>query len=64
MHFKATFLPPAPFEFVILNPNLQTEQNKDFILKVKTVGKVVPENAMIFINDESYFMENTKARRI
>ena len=58
VHFNAVFLPPAPFEFVLLNENLQTEQNKDFIVKVKTNGKVVPENAMIFINNESYFMEN------
>ncbi len=60
VHFNATFLPPAPFEFVVLNSNLQTEQNKDFVLKVKTIGKVVPENVMIFINDESYFMETIK----
>lgn len=60
VHFNATFLPPAPFEFVLLNSSLQTEQNKDFIVKVKTIGKVIPENAMIFINNESYFMENTK----
>lgn len=59
MHFNTTFLPPAPFKFMVLNENLQCEQNKDFILKIKTVGKVVPENAMIFINDESYFLENT-----
>jgi hypothetical protein len=37
-----------------INTNLQTEQNKDFILRVKTIG-VVPENVMIFIEDESYF---------
>jgi hypothetical protein len=61
VHFNATFLPPAPFEFVLLNSNLQTQQNKDFILKVKTVGKIVPENAIIYINNESYFMETTKA---
>ncbi|WP_278034459.1 hypothetical protein [Flavobacterium nitratireducens] len=60
VHFNATFLPPSPFEFVVLNSNLQTEQNKDFVLKVKTIGKVVPENVMIFINDESYFMETIK----
>ena len=61
VHFKQQFLPPAPFEFEVLNKNLQTEQNKDFLLKVKTVGKVVPENAMILIGDESYFMESNKA---
>jgi hypothetical protein len=60
VHYKQQFLPPAPFEFQIVNSNLQTEQNKDFILKVKTVGKVVPENTLIFIGAESYFMEMTK----
>jgi hypothetical protein len=61
VHYKEQFLPPAPFEFQVLNKTLQTEQNKDFLLKVKTVGNVVPENAMIFIGNESYFMEITKA---
>ena len=61
VHFKEQFLPPAPFKFVVLNDRLQTEQNKDFILKVKSEGKIIPENAMIFIDDESYFMETTKA---
>lgn len=60
VHYKQQFLPPAPFEFQVLNVNLQTEQNQDFVLKVKTVGKVVPENTMIFIGEESYFMETTK----
>jgi hypothetical protein len=61
VHYKEQFLPPAPFEFQLLNKKLETEQNQDFLLKVKTVGKVVPENAMIFIGDESYFMESNKA---
>ena len=61
VHFNATFLPPAPFKYIVLNENLQTEQNKDFIIRIKTEGKVVPENTMIFIGDESYFMETTGA---
>ena len=61
VHFKEQFLPPAPFEFVVLNENLQTEQNKDFLLKITTKGNIVPENAMIFIGDESYFMESNNA---
>ena len=61
VHFQEQFLAPAPFKFVMLNSNLQTEQNKDFIIRIKTEGKIVPENAMIFIGDESYFMETTKA---
>jgi hypothetical protein len=61
VHFQEQFLPPAPFQFVVLNSNLLTEQNKDFIIRIKTQGKIVPENAMIFIGDESYFMETNKA---
>jgi hypothetical protein len=61
VHFQDQFLPPAPFQFLVLNSNLQTEQNKDFIIRIKTEGKIVPENAMIFIGEESYFMETTKA---
>ncbi|RTZ09175.1 hypothetical protein [Flavobacterium sp. GSP6] len=61
VHFNSDFLPPAPFKFVVLNSNLQTEQGKDFILRIKTEGKIAPENAMIFIGDESYFMESLKA---
>ncbi len=59
VHYKQQFLPPAPFEFQVLNKSLVTEQNQNFVLKVKTVGKVAPENAMIFIGDESYYMEST-----
>jgi hypothetical protein len=61
VHFKNQYLPPAPFEFVIVNTVLQTEQGNDFVLQIKSKGKVVPENAMIFINNESYFMESSKA---
>ena len=61
VHFNVQFKPPAPFEFIILNSNLQTEQNKNFTLKVKSVGKIVPDQAMIFIANESYYMENTGA---
>lgn len=60
VHFNATFLPPAPFKFVVLNQNLQTEQNKDFVVKMESVGKIVPENVMIHIGDESYFMESSQ----
>ena len=61
VHFNSDFLPPAAFKFVVLNSNLQTEEGKDFILRIKTEGKIAPENAMIFIGDESYFMESLKA---
>lgn len=60
VNYKQQFLPPAPFQFVVLNEKLQTEQNKDFVLKVRTEGRIIPETAMIYIDDESYFMESSK----
>ena len=61
VHFNSAFLPPAPFKFVILNTELRSEQGEDFIVRIKTEGKIVPENAMIFIDNESYYMESAKA---
>ncbi len=60
VNYKQQFLPPAPFKFEVLNKNLQTEQNQDFVVTVKTVGNITPETAMIHIGDESYFMEKVK----
>ncbi|WP_432222629.1 DUF4175 family protein [Flavobacterium sp. TMP13] len=63
VHFNAVFLPPAPFEFVVLNKNLQTEQHKDFLIVMETKGNIVPENVSIRIGSESYFMESFKPGR-
>ncbi|ESU24646.1 chromosome segregation ATPase [Flavobacterium enshiense DK69] len=60
VHFKKQYTPPAPFEFEILNPLLKAEQGQDFLLQVKTTGKIVPENAMINIGEESYYLESVK----
>ncbi|UFH47188.1 hypothetical protein LNP27_03920 [Flavobacterium galactosidilyticum] len=60
VHFNSTFMPPAPFKFVLVNNTLETQQGKDFTIQIKSEGKVVPENVMIFIDSESYFMESSK----
>nr|WP_315156291.1 DUF4175 family protein [uncultured Flavobacterium sp.] len=59
IHYKASFVKPAPFQLVIQNRNLVVQENKDFVLSVKTIGAVLPENVMLTIGDESYFMENS-----
>ncbi len=58
VHFNTKYVPPAPFEFQILNPKLEAQQNSNFILMVQTNGKVIPENASILINDEEYILES------
>ncbi|MBP6578113.1 MAG: hypothetical protein KA232_12985, partial [Chryseobacterium sp.] len=61
VNYQEQFTPPAPFEFIILNKNLTTQEGTDFTVQIKSVGNVVPENAMVFIDNESYFMESSKA---
>lgn len=60
VHYDKHYAPPAPFEFIITNGSLTAQQDTDFILQVKTQGKVVPENAMISIGDENYYLESVK----
>jgi hypothetical protein len=57
VHFKTAFVPPAPFQFQILNSSLTTEENIDFRIRIRTEGKVAPEKTLIFLNNESYYME-------
>lgn len=60
LNYETKFAPPAPFEFVVLNKSLTAQQNSDFVLQVKTQGKVMPENIAIQIGDEEYFLQSTK----
>lgn len=59
VHYKTEYEPPAPFQFFVVNDKLQTIENKDFKLVVKTVGDLIPEGVQIEYNNEVYFMHNT-----
>ncbi len=57
LRYDEKFTPPAPFKFVVLNNSLQVEQGTDFVLSVKTEGKVVPAVVSVQIGSESYILE-------
>ncbi|WP_034042400.1 DUF4175 family protein [Wocania ichthyoenteri] len=57
VHYKTAYEPPAPFQFFVVNENLNAIENKDFKLIVKTVGEVTPESAQITYNNETYFLQ-------
>ena len=57
LNYKTAYEPPAPFQFFVVNENLNAIENVDFKLQVKTAGDVVPENAQIHYNGESYFLQ-------
>jgi hypothetical protein len=60
VHFKTAFVPPAPFQFQILNSSLTTEENIDFRIRIRTEGKLAPDKTIIFLNNESYYMETVR----
>ncbi|MBU2938029.1 hypothetical protein KO494_00625 [Lacinutrix sp. C3R15] len=57
VNYKTAYEPPAPFQFFVINENLQATENKDFTLFIKTVGEVQPENVQITYNNETYFLQ-------
>ena len=57
VNYQTAYEPPAPFQFFVVNESLQAIENKDFNLKVNTVGDVIPENAQIKFNGQSYFLQ-------
>ncbi len=59
VNYKTAYEPPAPFQFFVVNENLQAIENKDYKLLVKTAGTVIPENAQIHYNGETYFLQQT-----
>ncbi len=56
VQYNKTFIPPAPFQFKILNNNLSVNEGDDFQLIATTVGKIKPESIEIVFNDQEYFM--------
>ena len=57
VNYKTAYQPPAPFEFFVVNNDLNAIENKDFKLIVKTAGEVMPESAQIVYNNETYFLQ-------
>lgn len=61
VNYKTAYEPPAPFAFFIINNTLQAVQGEDFKVQISTTGDVVPENAQIVYNDESYFLQKSSS---
>ena len=57
VNYQTAYEPPAPFQFFVINESLQAIENKDFRLNISTIGDVIPENAQIKFNGQSYFLQ-------
>ncbi len=60
VRYTEHFSPPAPFAFVLKTDQLVVEKGEDFVLQLKTVGKLLPEKVLITLGSETYFMESTQ----
>jgi hypothetical protein len=61
VNYQTAYEPPAPFEFFVLNSNLEALENQNFKLIIKTAGEVIPESAQISFNNETYFLQQKGA---
>lgn len=59
VNYQTAYEPPAPFQFYVANEKMNAIENKEFKLMVKTAGEVIPENAQIHYNGQSYFLQQT-----
>lgn len=57
VNYKKEYIPPAPFEFILLNDSLYAPKGKDFVVKVKTQGKIAPDQVKIMLGSNEFFME-------
>lgn len=61
VNYQTAYEPPAPFVFKVLNQNLNSIEGKPFDLQIETAGNIIPENAQVFFNNESYFLKDEGA---
>ena len=59
VNYTTAYEPPAPFSFQVLNPGLEVRENEAFTLQIRTLGKMVPEDASINYNGQTYFLSGT-----
>jgi len=57
VNYQTYYEPPAPFFFELVNKNLRVEEGKSLEITLSTSGEVIPENAKINFNDESYYLK-------
>jgi len=59
VNYDTAYEQPALFSFRLLNGSLDAIENKNFTLKIQTQGEVMPDQATISYNNETYFLKQT-----
>ncbi|MGO4912410.1 hypothetical protein [Leeuwenhoekiella sp. W20_SRS_FM14] len=58
LNYSTEYIPPAPFNFIILNEEQTVIEGRNFEILAKVEGSEIPEELTININDVTYFMKN------
>jgi len=56
VNYKTAYEPPAPFAFQLHNDELEVRENEPLKIQVSTSGRVVPQDASVHYNGQTYFM--------
>ena len=57
INHSTSFSKPAPFQFVIQNPDMKVIQNEDFLLTVKLIGNEIPEEVYVSFNNNQFKLD-------
>lgn len=55
--YDSTFVPQAPFEFILLNKTLTVEENSSFNIKAYLKGETIPQDLVLNIDGFDYMMQ-------
>ncbi|WP_281763820.1 DUF4175 family protein [Neptunitalea lumnitzerae] len=59
VNYSTYYEPPAPYSFNILNKTMNVEEGKPYMLSVKLIGDVLPDNVIVNYEGQEYFMKRT-----
>lgn len=54
---------PAPFDFILLNENLDLQKGADFEIKLQIQGEYIPDELFVNIGGNSFLMKKSKTER-
>lgn len=60
VHYNTYFAPQAPFQFILLNEELNVLQQQDFELQLKTSGSILPEEVFVEVNGTKFKMQRNE----
>ena len=57
LNYDSTFVPSAPFQFVLLNDKMTVEEGKDYKIQLLIKGETVPDDVVLNIDGFDYIMQ-------